>query len=119
MRMLLAAGLSILLITSGCAPRPLGASESPAQTALATARSHRHTQPAATQTPQTSAASSTNAPSTKAPAPLPAVLGDPRTRGVSGLLDGVVPDPSSEYGVLLEELASGARTGVNETAQFP
>jgi beta-lactamase class A len=35
------------------------------------------------------------------------------------LLDGVLPDPNTDYGVVLEDLASGAQTAVNADMQFP
>jgi beta-lactamase class A len=38
---------------------------------------------------------------------------------LDGLLDGVVPGDGSPYGVVLEDLASGARIAINDTQTFP
>jgi beta-lactamase class A len=51
-----------------------------------------------------------------APAPVPTL---PPAPLLDGLLDGVVPGDDPPYGVVLEDLASGARTAVNDTQTFP
>jgi beta-lactamase class A len=55
---------------------------------------------------------------TPRPIPTPAPVSAPAA-SLDGLLDGVLPDPDGDYGVVVEDLGSGARAAVNESQLFP
>jgi beta-lactamase class A len=117
MRVLLAAAVCFTVITSvSCAPRPLGSkpplatpTDPPAAQATASAA---HGGP-----PQTRRAPRLPVSAAPTPSSQSASVAQ-RNRLASGLLDGVLPDPNTDYGVVLEDLASGAQTAVNADMQF-
>ena len=50
--------------------------------------------------------------------PTPAATADARP-ALDGLLNGLLPSPPTDYGVVIEDLASGARAATNEESVFP
>ena len=110
MRTVLAACLCLTLVGGACAPphaRPSPTSTPVAQgTEPFTGRVRRAP---ATQTPVAR-------PTQPAPTP-PAVV--PVVPVFADVLSALVPEEDSTYGLVLEDLASGARTAINDTTIFP
>ncbi len=136
MRAPLALALTLALVMAGCAPpllRPQAGSTvilspeatAPAQSTPSSAvvgrRQQRTPRPIATAAsnvaPQVAnvatpgAIIATPAANVAATAPPPPTL--------NGLLDSVMIEPPDNYGIVVEDLASGARVGVNEAQSFP
>jgi beta-lactamase class A len=113
MRALLAVALCSALCAA-CAPQPLGAVTPGPVRAVATA------------TPAAVVATQRRAPvirlPRRVPTPRPAPTSGPVSAVVTsldGLLDGFLPDPNPAYGLVLEDLRTGARVGLNDGQVFP
>jgi beta-lactamase class A len=114
MRCLLAAALFVAVAVAGCAPERI---EAPAPEPA------RVTPAAASETPVPSRVrlpvGHPRRPA-RSPRPIPTSGPAPSTAvSLDGLLNGVLPDPDSDYGVVMEDLRSGGRTAVNEDRVFP
>ena len=113
MRAAFAACLCLALVSAACAP---------ARVRLPLAPAVPSATPAPTATPVRQGANAFVAPSRARPTlrPTPAPTAQPAipVPVLDGLLDGVLPDETS-YGLVLEDLASGARAAINDTTVFP
>ena len=110
-----AACVCLVLVGGACAPTwahpSLAFSVSPESTSAAAEKATPTPRvPAAhTPTPRVPAAHTPTAGAQPVAAPMPAL---------DGALDGILPDDTS-YGLVLEDLASGARAAVNDTTLYP
>lgn len=75
----------------------------------------------AAQTEPPSATAASQAGPTATPVPLPQPTPAPASTALNldGLLDGVIPDSGATYAVVIEDLASGARTQINGDQSLP
>ena len=117
MRALLAVALCSALCAAACAPQPLGSvTPAPAR---------------AVSTPTPGVATQRRAPVLRlphrvpTPRPVPtnaaalAVVASAAVARLDGLLDGLLPEPNPAYGLVLEDLETGARVGLNDGQVFP
>src|SRR5215472_13520175 len=115
MRTALTAGALLCLTTSTCASPPLGD----------TPRAGSFAEPIAPAQPEArpGSAHAVHARPHRMPRPIstPAATALPIAQPNLPLawLDGILPDPLHGYGLVLEDLATGARAAVNESAVFP
>ena len=116
MRALVAVALCLSLCAAACAPRPLG-DVMPAPV-----------RPAATPAPEPTTVPATRRQGPRVPVPWLVPTPRPAPTAVAasavmptlaGALDGVLPEPNPAYGLVLEDLRSGARVGLNEGDVFP
>src|SRR5438128_428270 len=119
MRALLAIGVCLAVTLAGCAPQRVEAPDAaPAQPTAESAAAATSTTPG----PPRQARPPVGHPQRQArtPRPIPTTAPAPvMAASLDGLLDGVLPDPDSDYAVVMEDLKSGARVAVNETQVFP
>jgi beta-lactamase class A len=136
MRASLAACVSLGLAITACAPamllthEPTAVAAAPVAARTARPASAPTVQPVAT---PTSARVATAAPVPEATPVVAPVVSAPasveqdaleeasvaRVPTLDGLLDGLVPDGGPAYGLVLEDLGSGARTAINDGQTFP
>ena len=117
MRALVAVALCSALCAAGCAPQPLG-SVTPAPVR-------------AVPTPTPGLATQRRAPVLRLPRRVPtprpvptdgpalAVAASAVVARLDGLLEGFLPEPNPAYGVVVEDLTTGARVGLNDGQVFP
>ena len=112
MRATLAAAVLVVLTVAGCVPAPPASptplAASPTRTAASATPGARGATPRLGVRP--------------APMPRPIPTYGPAQAAVASLddvFDGVLPAPSSDYGMVVEDLTSGARAAVNENQVFP
>src|SRR5690242_11232985 len=110
-----------LSVVVGCAPTPSAVSVAPRPEPTATSQPPaRATQPSPAPSP--TAAPTPLAVRTAAPTPeaQPTPLAARRMPLLDGLLDGIVPEEAAVgYSLVLEDLASGARTSINADQSLP
>jgi beta-lactamase class A len=120
MRALLAVGLCLVL-GAACAPRLLDG-VTPGLTGVAATATP--VVPTMTATPEAAARPRTRAVrrprAERTPAPLPTYGPAPAAvPSLDGVLDGLVPEPNPGYSLVMEDLTSGARVGLNDGQVFP
>jgi beta-lactamase class A len=125
-RALLAVGVSLALVVAGCAPvvnrapTPTPASTSPPAPTPTPRPVNRPTQVAVTAVARLTPPTPALEPTPAAAVPAPETHAEAaETPVLDGLLDGLVPGGEPAYGLVLEDVGSGARTAVNDAQAFP
>jgi len=110
--MRLAVALCLAFCAAGCAPQPLASvTPGPAHvTATPTPVAAAQRRPTVMRIPR------------RVPRPRPVPTAGPASvasASLDGLLDGFMPEPNPAYGLVLEDLETGARVGLNDGQVFP
>jgi beta-lactamase class A len=123
----LAAPLSVVLLLAGCVPRPVTAptAGAPRATSLPTPAAHlaaptpraRATPAPLPVPPLQSAPAAISTPALPTPAAPAVALVPPLP--LADLLAGALPEPSTGYGLVVQDMRSGARLAQNEHQVFP
>jgi D-alanyl-D-alanine carboxypeptidase len=126
-RALLAAGVSLVLVLTGCSPAPIQVpTPRPTSTAPPVPTPTPRPQARVVGAPATRPTLAIVTPQTPPSSPTPVLEPTPEPQAdaaevpvLDGLLDGLLPDGDPAYGLVLEDVGSGARTAVNDAQAFP